>query len=77
MKVKHKNPILVHLFLQTQVFPDTRSDDELQFNVGEHVVSFIIEHCCIIMSMRFGNQVLPSKGNISVLELDITEDTNQ
>ncbi|KAI3727453.1 hypothetical protein L6452_16067 [Arctium lappa] len=48
------DPILVHIFLQTQVFPPNLRDDEMLFEVGGHRLRFGREEFCLITALRFG-----------------------
>lgn len=51
---KYGDPLLIHMMLQTQFFPEGALTDEMWFRVGGHELRFGREEFCLITGFRFG-----------------------
>ncbi|KAI3771894.1 hypothetical protein L6452_03065 [Arctium lappa] len=62
---KYGDPLLIHIMLQTQFFPEGALTDEMWFRVGGHELRFGPEEFCLITGFRFGpRDALPEmRGN--------------
>ncbi|GJU35261.1 phospholipase-like protein [Tanacetum coccineum] len=55
------DPQLTHLILQTQVFHDPPTPDEMWFDIGGHKIRFSRKEFCLVTGLRFGSDshILP------------------
>ncbi|KAJ9548396.1 hypothetical protein OSB04_020939 [Centaurea solstitialis] len=62
---KYGDPLLIHLMLQTQFFPEGALADEMWFRIGGHELRFGREEFCLITGFRFGptNSLPEMRGN--------------